>query len=87
MTLMGLSNGSTVDDIMLRHTNTGQAHVRLLDTAEGTEEYISNPFYTEGQWIHLLVTMNDGGANASTVKFYKDGSLFQTSSLISPLPL
>ena len=41
MTLMGLSNGSTVDDIMLRHTNTGQAHVRLLDTAGGTEEYIS----------------------------------------------
>ena len=87
MTFMGLSNGSTVDDIMFRQTNTGQAHVRLLDTAGGTEEYISNPFYTVGQWIHLLVTMNDGGANASTVKFYKDGSLFQTSSADLSPPL
>ena len=40
MSLMGLSNGYTVDDIMFRQTNTGQAQVRLLDTAEGTEEYI-----------------------------------------------
>ena len=80
MTLMGLSNGSTVDDLMLRQTNTGQAHVRLLDTAGGTEEYISNPFYTAGKWIHLLVTMNNGGTNASTAKVYKDGSLFHASS-------
>ena len=87
MILMGLSNGSTIDDLMLRQTNTGQALLRLLDTAGGTEEYISNPFYTAGQWIHLLVTMNNGGANASTVKFYKDGSLFQTSAADLSPPL
>ena len=80
MTLMGLSNGSTIDDIMFRQTNSSQAHVRLLDTAGGTEEYISNPFYTAGQWTHLTITMNDAGTNASTIKIYKDGSLFQTSS-------
>ena len=87
MSLMGLSNGSTIDDLMLRQTNTGQAHVRLLDTAGGTEEYISNPFYTAGQWTHLLVTMIDGGANGSTVKLYKDGSLFQTSAADLSPPL
>ena len=84
MILMGLSNGSTIDDLMLRQTNTGQALLRLLDTAGGTEEYISNPFYTAGQWIHLLVTMNNGGANASTVKFYKDGSLSPPPPLDPP---
>ena len=31
--------------------------------------------------------MNDGGANASTVKFYRDGSLFQTSSTDLSPPL
>jgi hypothetical protein len=87
MTLMGLSNGFLVDDIFLRQTHEGKARVRLLDTAGGTEEYTSNPFYTAGQWIHLLVTMNDGGANASTVKFYKDGSLFQTSAADLSPPL
>jgi hypothetical protein len=87
MTLMGLSNGHTVDDIMFRQTNTGQAQVKLLDTAEGTEESISNPFYTAGQWIHLLLTMNEGGANASTVKVYKDGSLFHTSAADLSPPL
>ena len=67
--------------------HTGQLHIELFDTAGGTEEYISNPFYTAGQWTHLTVTMNDGGANASTVKFYKDGSLFQSSAADLSPPL
>jgi hypothetical protein len=61
--------------------------MELFDTAGGTEESISNPFYTAGQWIHLLITMNDGGTNASTVKFYKNGSLFDTSSADLSPPL
>jgi hypothetical protein len=49
MMLMGLSNGSTNDDIMLRHTSTGGLTMRLLDTSSGTEETTtSNPVYTLG---------------------------------------
>jgi hypothetical protein len=82
MTLMGLSNGEDVDDILILHKDTlGQARIKLCDTAGGDEEtFTTNPFYTVGQWVHLLVTMNGGGTNGSTIKFYKDGSLFHTSS-------
>ena len=89
MTLLGLSNGEDVDDILILHKDTlGQARIKLCDTSSGDEEtFTTNPFYTVGQWVHLLVTMNDGGTNGSTIKFYKDGSLFHTSSadLSSPI--
>ena len=88
MMLMGLSNGSTNDDIMLRHTSTGGLTMRLLDTSSGTEETTtSNPVYTLGQWVHLTVTMNDGGSNSSSVKVFQNGSLFHTSSADLSPPL
>ena len=87
MTLMGLSNGSNQDNIILLNKDQGQARISLNDTASGSEETNTSPFYSVGQWVHLLVTMNDGGANASTVKFYRDGSLFHTSSADLSPPL
>jgi len=54
---------------------------RLNQTAGGGEEAISGTSpYSVGQWIHLAVAMNDGGTNASTLKVYKNGTLFYTSS-------
>ena len=88
MTLMDIGNGVDTDNIMLRHTADGKVRTYLTNTSSGTEAVgTSNPFYSVGQWIHLLVTMNDGGANASTVKFYRDGSLFETSSADLSPPL
>ena len=87
MTLLGLSNGEDVDDILILHKDTlGQARIKLCDTSSGDEEtFTTNPFYTVGQWVHLLVTMNDGGTNGSTANSIKMDPFFTLARLIYPL--
>ncbi len=39
-----------------------------------------------GQWVHLAITMDDQGQGASTVRFYKNGSLFSSSTSTQTAP-
>jgi hypothetical protein len=59
----------------------GAFRAQYKGTAGGDESFSSgNSFAQWGQWIHLAVVQNDNGTNLSTTKFYKNGSIFATSS-------
>jgi hypothetical protein len=49
-------------------------------TAGGDESHQFGNFFSLNDWIHVTVTLNDAGTNASTKKAYKNGTLFGTSA-------
>ena len=50
-------------------------------TAGGNENGESGSSMIQwGQWVHLAIVMDDLGTNLSTLKFYKNGSLFNSTT-------
>jgi hypothetical protein len=59
----------------------GGFRAQYKGTAGGDESFSSgNSFVQWGQWIHLAIVQSDEGTNLSTTKFYKNGTIFATSS-------
>ena len=59
----------------------GAFRAQYKGTAGGDESFSSgNSLAQWGQWIHLAIVQSDDGANLSTTKFYKNGTIFATSS-------
>jgi hypothetical protein len=59
----------------------GAFRAQYKGTAGGDESFSSgNSFAQWGQWIHLAIVQTDDGTNLSTTKFYKNGTIFATSS-------
>ena len=59
----------------------GAFRAQYKGTAGGDESFSSgNSLAQWGQWIHLAVVQSDEGTNLSTTKFYKNGTIFATSS-------
>ena len=51
----------------------------MSGTAGGTESIFTNSTYLDwGKWIHLAISLENGGTNASTARIYKNGSLAST---------
>ena len=49
-------------------------------TAGGNEYHHFGNYFSLNDWIHVTVTLNDAGTNASTMKAYKNGTLFGTTA-------
>ena len=71
------------DQVALRFNSSSGTHLtHAIDgSAAGTVEWHNSPsgLLEWSQWVHLAVTVEDG-VNQSTIRFYKDGSLFSTSA-------
>ena len=77
-TIFNLPGG---DDIHLRYKSVNERTLYLLmsGTAGGTESIFTNSTYLDwGKWIHLAISLENGGTNASTARIYKNGSLAST---------
>ncbi|NDB66327.1 MAG: hypothetical protein EB168_11785, partial [Euryarchaeota archaeon] len=59
----------------------------LDGTINGHESHSSDSGLLQwGQWVHLVVTTEDAGSNLSTIRFYKNGSLFNASAADKTAP-
>ena len=71
------------DQVALRFNSSSGTHLtHAIDgSAAGTGEWHNSPsgLLEWSQWVHLAVTVEDAGVNQSTIRFYKNSSLFATS--------
>ena len=79
------------DSVHLRYSTQTQGAVlthAINGSAGDANEWhtSSNGLLQWNQWVHLAVTIEDAGANQSTIRFYKDGTLFSTSSADKTAP-
>ena len=45
-----------------------------------------NSYLQWGQWVHIAIVHTDDGTDLSTIKFYKDGTVFATSNPTKTAP-
>ena len=78
------------DSVHLRFSTQTQGMVlthAINGSAGGNEWHTSSSGLLESsQWVHLAVTVEDTGVNQSTIRFYKDGNIFSTSSADKTAP-
>jgi hypothetical protein len=82
------SNGTILhlpgsDSVQLRyHSSTSNNLYLLLNGTSGGSETIDSgaAMLDWGKWIHLAITVENGGTNTSTSHVYKNGTLFATAT-------
>jgi hypothetical protein len=78
-------NGNAIDNIIITNEKMSDNFLfELQDTAGGTEWNSVNSYWEIGDWIHLVATVNNTGANSSRVNIYRNGLLFSTLGDGSP---
>jgi hypothetical protein len=76
----GYVNGGGSNIIVSVPGSTNNLGFDTKATAGGDESHHFGNFFSLNDWIHVTVTLNDAGTNASTKKAYKNGTLFGTSA-------
>ena len=65
----------------------GALRAQYKGTAGGDESTNTGNSYLQwGQWVHIAIVHTDDGTDLSTIKFYKDGTVFATSNPTKTAP-
>ena len=85
--LMSLG-ASDVMNIRMLNTNGGSSlGFEYKGTLGGDETFVSGESYLQwNQWVHIALTLEDDGANNSVARWYKNGSIYATSSANNTAP-
>ena len=63
-----------------KSVNEGTLYFLMNGTAGGLENIDTGNVLDWGKWIHLAITLENGGTNTSTSRVYKNGTLFATAT-------
>ena len=78
-TILSLA-GSEIMQLRYKSVNEGKLYFLLNGTAGGLENIDTGSVLDWGKWIHLAITLENGGTNTSTSRVYKNGTLFATAT-------
>ena len=78
-TILSLA-GSEIMQLRYKSVNEGTLYFLMNGTAGGLENIDTGSVLDWGKWIHLAITLENGGTNTSTSRVYKNGTLFATAT-------
>jgi hypothetical protein len=78
-TILSLAGSETMQ-LRYKSVNERKLYFLLNDTAGGLENIDTENVLDWGKWIHLAITLENGGTNTSTSRVYKNGTLFATAT-------
>jgi hypothetical protein len=78
-TILSLA-GSEIMQLRYKSVNERKLYFLLDGTAGGLENIDTGDVLDWGKWIHLAITLENGGTNTSTSRVYKNGTLFATAT-------
>ena len=79
--IMHMAGSDAINIRAPQSTETTKLQFEFQNTLGGNEYYDSGESFMQwGQWVHIALTVVDEGANLSTARWYKNGSIYATSS-------